>query len=48
MPVVWLERWLSGEEHMLVLEKIQVQFSAPIWWLITICNSSYRESNTLF
>jgi hypothetical protein len=26
----------------------KVFFSAPTWWLTTICRSSSRESNTLF
>lgn len=31
------------EEHLL-LQSLQQDFSAPTWWLITLSNSSFRES----
>jgi hypothetical protein len=31
-----LERWASGEEHLLILQKTQGQFLAPTWWLTTV------------
>jgi hypothetical protein len=40
------ERWLSGEEHQLLLQKTRVQFPALTWWLTTVYNS--REPNALF
>lgn len=36
---VWyveLERWLSSEENLPVLQRIQVGFPSPTWWLIII------------
>lgn len=42
-----LERSLSGEENLLLLQKTQVQFPTPPWWPTTIYNSSSKGSNTL-
>lgn len=43
-----LERWLLHEEHFLLLQKTEVQFSAPLWAIdkLSICGSS--ESDALF
>jgi hypothetical protein len=35
-----LERWLSGEEHLLFLQKTRVQFPAPTQQLTIIYKSS--------
>ena len=35
---------LCGSEHLLLLQKTQVQFPAPTGWLTTICNSSPDEA----
>lgn len=33
---------------MLLLQRTWVPFPTPTWWLTTACNSSSRESDTLF
>jgi hypothetical protein len=43
-----MERCLSVEEQWLLFQKTQVSFSAPVWWLANICNSSSRGSDALF
>jgi len=43
-----LERWLRGKEHLLFLQRTQVQSPEPISWLTTICNSSTKSFDTLF
>ena len=37
-------KWLTGQEHWLLLQKTQVQFPAPTWQLATTCNSRSREN----
>lgn len=41
-----LEKELSGQEHLLLCERMQAQFLAPTGGLPTVCNSSLRESGT--
>lgn len=43
-----LERWFSCQEHLLLLQRTWVQFTALTWWFTTISNSSYRGSSALF
>ena len=38
------KRWLS-DEHWMLSQRIWVSFSAPAWWLITICYSSSGGSD---
>ena len=42
-----LLRWLSGLEHLLLLQRTWVQFPAPIWWLAAIHNSSSKSFGIL-
>lgn len=45
----WLEGWLSGQEHLLLLlQKTQIQFMAPTWWLTSFHNTSSRGHKALF
>ena len=41
-----LESWLSGQQHLLFLEKTWVQSLEATWWLTNIWTSSYKASNT--
>lgn len=43
-----LERWLGGQQHWLLFQKIWVQFLAPTWQLTAIYNCSPMASNALF
>lgn len=38
-----LERWLCSQEHLLLLQRIQVRCPAHTWQLITVYNSSFRD-----
>lgn len=40
-----LERWFRGYKHLLFLQRCLLGFPAPTWWLVTICNSRFRESD---
>jgi hypothetical protein len=42
------ERWLSSKEHLLLLQRTQVQYPTPTWYFTTNCNSSTWGSKTLF
>lgn len=42
-----LERWVSTEEHLLLLQRSQAEFLAPAWWLTAICNYHSRGSGAL-
>jgi hypothetical protein len=39
-----LEKWYSGEE---LLQKTQVLFLKPTWWLTAICKLQFQGSNTI-
>lgn len=43
-----LESWLTGKEHLMLLQKTWLWLPAPTWWLKTIYNSSSREPDSLF
>jgi len=43
-----LERWLSSERYWLLFQRTQVQFPALTGWLMTMCTSSPRASDTFF
>lgn len=38
-----LKRWLSRQEHLLLLQRAQILFLGPTWWFMTICNSSLAD-----
>jgi hypothetical protein len=38
---------LASPEHLLLLQRTWVQFSAPTWWFTTVYNSSSRGSDAL-
>jgi hypothetical protein len=40
-----LDRYLCGQEHWLLFQKIWVHFPAPTWHLTTVCNSCSRGSD---
>lgn len=40
--------WFSGEGHLLLLQRAEVQFPASSQWLIIICNSSSREADPIY
>lgn len=42
------ERWLSGEEPLLYMQRLQVWFPDPTRWLKTTCKFSFKGSNALF
>lgn len=48
IPKLGLERWLSGLEHLLLLQRKLMRFLAPSWWATTICSFHSRGSNSLF
>ena len=33
---------LQWQEHLLLLQRTQIQFPAPTWQLTTVCNSSFK------
>lgn len=42
-----LQTYFSNQEHFLFLQRTWVQFLAPVWWLVTICNSTSRRFGDL-
>lgn len=42
------ERWLSSQELLLLLQRTWVPFSAPTWWLRSLCTSNPRGSDASF
>lgn len=47
MPIQEIKRWLSRQEHWLLLLKTGVQFPGPTWHSSTICNSSLKGSTAI-
>lgn len=43
-----LERWPSGWEHWLPLQRIWILSPEPTWWFTTICTSSSGDSRTWY
>lgn len=43
-----LDRWLSGQEHLLFIQKTWVSLSALTWWFVSIHNSRSRGSDVHF
>lgn len=43
-----LERWLSLQEYLVLLQKTRVQLLAPARWLTTIHDFGFRSSKAVF
>lgn len=43
-----LKRWLRDWEHLLLFQRMEIQFPKFKWWLTNVQNSRFRGSDTLF